>query len=65
MISKGKDKQMKIAYKAYDADGKLLKGSGVMTRDIGAFDDGDVFELNLVVPIGTAKVEFIDYTEEK
>ena len=64
MISKGKDKQMKIGYIAYDADGKLLKGDGVMTRDIGAFDDGDVFELNLVVPLGTAKIEFIDYTVE-
>lgn len=65
MISRGKDKQMKIGYMAYDADGNLLKGSGVMTRDIGAFDDGDTFELIFSVPFGTARVEFIDYTEEK
>lgn len=64
MISKGRDKQMKIGYKAYDENGKLLKGDGCMTRDIGSFDDGDTFEFAFSVPHGTAKVEFIDYIAE-
>lgn len=64
MISKGRDKQMKIGYKAYDENGKLLKGDGCMTRDIGSFDDGDTFEFTFSVPHGTAKVEFVDYNVE-
>lgn len=64
MISKGRDKQMKIGYKAYDENGNLLKGNGCMTRDIGSYDDGDTFEFVFGVPHGTARVEFIDYNVE-
>lgn len=64
MISKGREKQMKIGYKAYDADGKLLKGNGCMIRNIDSFEDGDTFEIVFGVPMGTAKIELFDYTEK-
>jgi len=57
-------KLQEIGYKAYDENGKLLKGDGCMTRDIGSFDYGDTFEFAFSVPHGTAKVEFIDYIAE-
>lgn len=64
MISKGREKQMKIGYKAYDADGNLLKGNGCMIRNIDSFDDGDTFEIVFSVPMGTAKIELFDYTKK-
>ena len=64
LISKGNDKQMKIAYKAYDKDGNLLKANGCMTRDIVNFAEGEAFDIVFAGPHGTAKVEFFDYIEE-
>ncbi len=63
LISKGRDKQMKIGYKAYDENGNIIKSNGCLTRNISSFDDGDTFEFLFNVPFGTAKIEFFDYTE--
>ncbi len=65
LISKGNDKQMKIAFKAYDKDGNVLKANGCLTRDIVNIAEDEAFSFTFTVPHGTAKVEFFDYIENK
>lgn len=56
-----KDKEFKIAYKAYDENGKLIKENGCMTRSLkGMQEDGEI-SFTFGVPLGTAKIEFVDY----
>lgn len=61
LTGKGKEKEMKIAYNAYDENGKLIKKGGCMTRNIDKTDEDDEISFTFGVPLGTAKIEFIDY----
>ena len=61
IMGKGKEKEMKIAYRAYDENGNLLKKNGCMTADIDGMDNDSTFDFLFAVPLGTAKIEFYDY----
>ncbi len=61
LTSKGKEKEMKIAYNAYDENGELLKKDGCLARTIGNLREDDEISFSFGVPLGTAKIEFFDY----
>ena len=63
IMSKGKEKEMKIAYNAYDADGNLLRKNACMKADIDGKKDDSTFRFLFAVPLETVKVEFYDYAE--
>lgn len=56
-----KDKEFRIAYNAYDENGKLIKENGCMERNVNGMKDGDEISFTFAVPLGTAKIEFFDY----
>lgn len=56
-----KDKEFKIAYNAYDENGKLIKENGCMTRSLNRMKEDDKISFTFGVPLGTAKIEFVDY----
>lgn len=63
MIAAGREDQMKIDYKAYDENGKCIKANGCLTRNIDGIEDGEIFDMVFLAPIGTARVEFFDCAE--
>lgn len=60
ITGKGKEKEIKIAYNAYDENGKLIKENGCMERNINNMKDNDEITFTFGVPLGTAKIEFIN-----
>lgn len=61
VTNKGKEKEMKISYNAYDENGELLKKDGCITRNIVNLKEDDEISFSFDVPLGTAKIEFFDY----
>lgn len=56
-----KDKEFKIAYNAYDKNGNLIKENGCMSRNVGRMEKDDKISFTFGVPLGTAKIEFVEY----
>lgn len=56
-----KDEEFKIAYNAYDENGNLIKADGCMTRTLNRLKEDDEISFTFGVPLGTAKIEFVDY----
>ena len=61
LTGKGKEGEMKIAYNAYDGNGKLIKKDACMTRSTKNVNENEEISFTFGVPLGTAKIEFTDY----